>query len=226
MDRSCTDTAILVFARHPEDEARHKNWLGARRHRANTTLASRLFRSICSEAHATGLPVFVIDSTRQQGQSFGERFHHAITTVFAAGFDKVITVGSDCPFLRSHHLLQAASRLDEGLVLGPDHRGGVYLMAIDRKTFDEADLLNIHWQTPVVLKELMQLATVNLLTRLHDLHSLQDIQRLLARIRKPSGLQWLLSFLIQASDHKNLPELPHTRYMNRVHIRRGPPVLA
>ena len=45
---------------------------------------------------------------------------------FAAGFDKVITVGSDCPFLRSHHLLQAASELDEGLVLGPDHRGGVY----------------------------------------------------------------------------------------------------
>ena len=92
----------------------------------------------------------------------------------------------------------------------PTTEEGSILMAIDRKTFDEADLLNIHWQTPVVLKELMQLTTVNLLTRLHDLHSLQDIQRLLARIRKPSGLQWLLSFLIQASDQRIYLSCPHT----------------
>jgi glycosyltransferase A (GT-A) superfamily protein (DUF2064 family) len=47
---------------------------------------------------------------------------------FDQGFDKVIIIGNDTPGL-TYNILKAHSSLqDTDLVLGPDHKGGAYLI--------------------------------------------------------------------------------------------------
>lgn len=146
----------------------------------------------------TELQVFDYQDTNFTSLSIQQRFYHAVQSVFDAGYEKVIIVGNDCPLLQSKDLLQAATLLETNdLVLGPDHRGGAYLIGISKAAFSKNWAENLAWHSPEFLKSAIQkIESYSLLHALPDFNSKDEIQHLLKNeVRK--HLLYPLLFLIK-----------------------------
>lgn len=93
----------------------------------------------------------------QRGTDLGARECHAFEDLFAAGFEKVVMVGSDLPTLPMSHVAQAIDQASPGrVVLGPSEDGGYYLIALGApKPGDPVpDLFqNIRWSTSSALDD-------------------------------------------------------------------------
>jgi glycosyltransferase A (GT-A) superfamily protein (DUF2064 family) len=91
-------------------------------------------------------------------------------------------IGRDCPDLREHDIRTAFAQLHcNRLVIGPDHRGGCYLIAF--RAADRALLHGIRWRQNTDCAQLRDRCTageVFLLPTKQDLDSCADLQ-LLAR---------------------------------------------
>ena len=99
-------------------------------------------------ASRTGLPVFTCFSSRQVGKDFGERLTNAIDSIFALGYQRVITIGNDCPMVSTSLLKDVSQQLDENeVVLGPATDGGVYLIGLDRAAWDARTFQALPWQS-------------------------------------------------------------------------------
>ena len=127
---------------------------------------------------------------RQRGADFAQRFEHAIETLSELGYSEIVAIGRDCPTLRTDDIVQAFEQLHEKqLVLGPDHRGGCYLIAFHPR--DRALLQDIRWKNNTDCGQLRARCGedgVFLLPVKHDLDSWADL-RLLAR-----GSDWIARF--------------------------------
>ena len=108
MHQAAGNTAILLFARTAEAEARHKLVCGNRGASANYRLLKTLVNHATEVAEQSGLPVFHITELEQRGHSFGARLQHAFEQVYAHGFERVIAIGSDCAHLTPSMLSNAA----------------------------------------------------------------------------------------------------------------------
>lgn len=199
MSQPAAHTAILFFARRSAAEAREKTLSPLRNEAVLQHLRDHAWRTAC----ATGLPCLIVDERRQQGSTFGERFTQAIQQVFRQGYRQVIAIGGDVPNLRKQHIQRAADLLRQhDWVLGPDFRGGAYLIACTREAF--AKNLHLHtlpWQTSYTLKSLLQSAyrrqqSVALLSVLHDLNQKSDLSRWLAQ-NSHQRLRRLIQNLLQ-----------------------------
>lgn len=119
---------------------------------------------------------------RQIGASFAERFENAVERLAQLGFDEIVAIGRDCPQLEVRDVARAFAELaTKCLVLGPDHRGGCYLIAL--RTTDRELLRGIRWKRNTDCVQLQQRcgpAGVFLLPVKHDLDSWADL-RLLGR---------------------------------------------
>jgi glycosyltransferase A (GT-A) superfamily protein (DUF2064 family) len=81
----------------------------------------------------------------QQGASFGEKLENAIATLVRLGYHEIVIIGRDCPDLEPVDLHRAFESLEQNrLVLGPDHRGGCYLIAFHAS--DAPRLTGVQWQ--------------------------------------------------------------------------------
>ena len=106
----------------------------------------------------TGYPLFreclasgVSAIYRQQGGDLGERMYRAMRGGLAR-FDRVILVGSDCPWIDRPYLQAALEALESApLVLGPALDGGYVLIAA-RQVRPEL-FSRISWGTAAVLAE-------------------------------------------------------------------------
>ncbi|MBC6993408.1 DUF2064 domain-containing protein [Neolewinella lacunae] len=169
-------TAILLFSRTAEAEARAKRFgsddPGGRQ------LAGQLIARAEATVAATGLPVFRSDEATQQGDGFGERLANAMASVYALGYDRLLVVGNDCPSLRPAHLRSAAQRLERGQnLLGPDRRGGVWLIGLQREDFNAAAFAGLRWETEGLYASLAAYCPeAALLPRLADINHLQDLR--------------------------------------------------
>ena len=171
-------TAILVFSRVPYTEIKYKNLSG--RPVDDLKVYQHLFQQTLEVVNNTDLPSFLITDKDQVGNSFGEKITHAISEVFSKGFENIIIVGSDCPNLGRRHLLSAHRKLAEGnqIIAGPDKRGGVFLLGINRKAFDGESFLHFSWQTGGLYRDVKNYAgtfSFDSLTTLHDIHSKEDV---------------------------------------------------
>lgn len=132
---------------------------------------------------------------RQSGRGFAERFENAIETIARLGYDEVVAVGRDCPGLRALDIAQAFAELaSKKLVLGPDHRGGCYLIAF--RTADRELLRDVRWKRNTDCAQLLERAgapNVFLLPVKQDLDSWSDL-RIFAR--SGDSLARLASFLL------------------------------
>lgn len=80
----------------------------------------------------------------QVGSTFSERLETATAELAARGYAEIVVVGSDCPRLTSDDITSALRELAQRrLVLGPDHRGGCYLIAL--RASDRGLLRGVHW---------------------------------------------------------------------------------
>lgn len=120
---------------------------------------------------------------RQIGRTFGERFENAVATLSALGYDEIVAIGRDCPSLRASDVSTAFEHLQQSrLVLGPDHRGGCYLIAF--RAGDRRLVRGVRWNQNTDCADLLrrtgQDATF-LLPFKHDVDSWADV-RLIARL--------------------------------------------
>ncbi|MEP6822367.1 MAG: DUF2064 domain-containing protein [Chthoniobacterales bacterium] len=173
--------AVLIFA----DSAR----LDLSRRRLPTA-ALALFRSpelASSDFGDADVHVFGSASCRvrdgqqfhpQCGGSFAQRFESAIETLASLGYSEVVAVGRDCPALVAADIGQAFAELrDHRLVLGPDHRGGCYLIALH--TSDRGLLRGVRWNHNTDCAQLCDRSgpsTVFLLPVKHDIDSWADLK--------------------------------------------------
>jgi rSAM/selenodomain-associated transferase 1 len=119
---------------------------------------------------------------QQQGDDLGSRMFKAFQQLLVK-YEKVILIGSDCPYLQSSHLIEAANVLDEkDCVFGPAYDGGYYLIGLRRlipQLFE-----NMPWSTDKLLKKSIQSLleyeiSFQLLEILEDIDTLQDWSRFL-----------------------------------------------
>lgn len=82
--------------------------------------------------------------------SLGTRMAHAFAEVFAAGAERVVIIGTDCPGLTADLLKQAFAQLaTHDLVVGPADDGGYYLLGM--KKLHASLFANKQWSTAAVL---------------------------------------------------------------------------
>lgn len=168
-------TAILFFSRSARAEASEKfaggKGLGQK---IATALIDRTTR-ILSRVR---LPVYHFDECDQVGDRFGDRLTGCIQRVFDFGYESVLVIGNDAPQLTARHITAASRRLERGDVIGPDGRGGIYLLGLHRATFDRLDLGDANWQSRALCRQLVNvLDEPQVLGRLADCNAVHDILR-------------------------------------------------
>lgn len=170
-------TAILLFSRSAAEEALNKGFGLGRT--GNQALAAEMIRRAEATARQSGLPVYRIDETRQRGNSFGERLANAMSDVYAKGYESLIVMGNDCPSVLPLHLRSAAQNLQNGRnVLGPDQRGGIWMIGLKKADFCPEKIATLNWESASVFAELDQLLPGNTtLKSLADQNSIADLRR-------------------------------------------------
>ncbi len=143
---------------------------------------------------------------RQRGRSFAERLETAVEEVAALGYEEIVIVGQDCPRLSATDIATAFAALEnQRLVLGPDHRGGCYLIGL--KSADRGFLRGVQWRRNTDLEQLRDRCTeteVSLLPIKEDLDSWADLKFLARegdRIGRIAAQLLLVANFVQALDH-------------------------
>jgi len=188
-------TALLVFARSAADE---------RAARGLPVCLAPLFRSVVERGVVSpqwAVHLFTLDGStpardagltahRQIGPDFKARLHHAVGTLVAAGYERIVIVGNDCPDLSHADIDEAFHRLeDHDAVLGPDHRGGNYLIGF--RAADAALLDRVVWRRNTDHAQLCALYAGRRVARLTvkiDLDRWRDLRLLARRAGVPARL--------------------------------------
>ncbi|WP_290568077.1 TIGR04282 family arsenosugar biosynthesis glycosyltransferase [Leeuwenhoekiella sp. UBA6783] len=187
-----TKTAILIFARSAEEDARHKSMHNG------VQLFEALNKQTLKTVKQSGLPFYIYSEKNQKGATFAERYIQAFTEIYELGYDNVISIGNDSPHLTKQHLLTAASELQNcPMVIGPSVDGGFYLMGLNKSHFNAQALLELPWQTSkltqIILRKVReQKIQATILEVLYDLDSVSDVAALLNRGQLPYLIKKLL----------------------------------
>lgn len=169
--------AVLVFVRAPE-AGRVKTRLAAA---LGAEAALRVYRRLAehavaeARALAPGVTVRVHHTPADAGEAvrawlgaeldylpqsadpdLGERMRAAFDAAFAAGFRRVVIIGSDLPELSADVLHHAFASLDaHDVVLGPARDGGYYLLGMRRMVGDV--FAGVPWSTDRVLARTLEI---------------------------------------------------------------------
>ena len=109
----------------------------------------------------------------QVGPSLGDRLQLATKSAFAAGANRVVVIGTDCPSLTSSDLRTAFVQLGtHDIVLGPAQDGGYYLIGL--KAECASLFTDIDWSTSLVFEQTLH-KTRELGLRVHQLRMLPDV---------------------------------------------------
>lgn len=114
----------------------------------------------------------------QSGNTLGDRMSNAFAFLFAKGYQNVVIIGTDCPYLKSEDLQRAFLNLSQAdIVVGPAKDGGYYLIGMSK--FYPELFKDIPWSTSEVLDKTLERANaLNLdyefLKVLSDIDTLQD----------------------------------------------------
>lgn len=121
-----------------------------------------------------------VEVHRQLSSSFATNLRRAVDLLAERGYEQIVVVGRDCPDLSREDVAEAFRRLSSHrLVLGPDHKGGVYLIgfAASRRGL----LRGIRWGKNTDCRQLRGRfgpERTFLLSVKQDLDDLNDVRRL------------------------------------------------
>jgi rSAM/selenodomain-associated transferase 1 len=157
-------TRILIFAKEPVPGQVKTRLIPALGAEDAAALAQEMLDHTVEESLATGLPVELCGdpdpagwyrgptlalSTQGDG-NLGARLARAAARVLAG--EPILLIGTDCPTLDRHHLLEAARALEtHDAVIHPAEDGGYVLLGLTR--FDKSLFEDIAWSTPAVAAE-------------------------------------------------------------------------
>lgn len=197
------NTALLLFLRSVREEATVKQFSYVRGFRNNLKLIRLLNQRLKKAATQTGLPTFIIPGKIQKGQSFGERLANAFQQVFEAGFEKVIAIGNDCLEIDANLLKEAEQKLEHtDLLLGPDLRGGTYLIGVSKQAFNQKLFAKLKWQTASLLQDFSNYSgylesDLRFLPFRSDVNNPQDLKKVIAILPKLIRIRKILIGLLQ-----------------------------
>lgn len=145
----------------------------------NKSIIEKFNSRIKSIAKSTGLAVFNSTDLLTNKNSFAESISESIQKVFEKGFDKVICLGNDCPAISKKIILESADLLQNSdTVLGPDDRGGVYLIGLSKSNFNAEKFKQIAWKSSRMLLSYLAFfksESISLLERIADVHTYCDL---------------------------------------------------
>lgn len=196
-------TAILVFANSSSVDAARKCIPNTHR------LFDALNSDILEKVKKTTLPYFVYNEDLQIGSDFGSRFTTAIQSVFAKGFDAIITVGNDSPNLTAETLIKAYHEVQEGkTVIGPSTDGGVYLLGFHKNRFEAHSFRNLPWQRQNLFEQIarffLRRGMLHQLPKLTDIDTISDIKTILnSGLKLSSTLLFIFIRLVRRKPTKN-----------------------
>jgi uncharacterized protein len=188
----------LYFSLSPEIEIKKKRWFNSPFDKRNKQLSKTLNSKALKALENSDLPIFHFNEYNQIGNSFGEKLGNAFQKLYDLGFEAVISVGNDCPDLDQIDWNWIQTELISGQsVLGPNLRGGTYLIGLSKNNFDRDQFAKLPWQKPALfhsIKEYCGLDNVNILRQLRDLNTLQDLFKYLEH-SNARGFKKLLTLL-------------------------------
>ena len=117
----------------------------------------------------------------QSDGDLGAKLNNAFAQAFEKGRERVIIIGSDCPYLATADIDEADEALKSAdVVLGPATDGGYWLVGLSKPAPEIFE--NINWSTETVLDETQAKAksahlTVQLLRELSDVDDVTDLMR-------------------------------------------------
>lgn len=172
------ETAILLFALDPSDEIKRKSLTPKKNKGLNSRIFSRLNTKALGVAKSTQLPVFISQEIPHSGNTFGCKITACASHIFELGYEKLIIIGNDCPSLTSNVILEANLQLKKfAHVVGPDQRGGTYLIGLHAKDFHQESFKNLSWESNSFFSSYIHLTkdAAFRLSLLSDLHSYRDV---------------------------------------------------
>lgn len=192
------ETAILLFALDPSDEIKRKSLTPTRNKRLNRRIFTRLNAKALGVAKSTQLPVFLSREIPHSGRNFGEKISVCVSYIFGLGYERLILIGNDCPSLSRDLILDANKQLERHAhVVGPDERGGTYLIGLHAKDFNQESFKKLQWESNSFFASYIQFTNdaAFRLSLLSDLHSFRDVLTyeptvLLVRLIK----EWILAY--------------------------------
>lgn len=113
----------------------------------------------------------------QKGKELGERMENAFKDIFLL-HQKVLIIGTDCPYLQKQHISEAFLSLDTyDYCIGPALDGGYYLLGLNNFLSDWFQ--NISWSTNKVFSQTQKVGLKNnlkgfLLPQLSDIDNEND----------------------------------------------------
>lgn len=222
--------ALLVFADTPDADCRRRGWPAGFRILLEThnfgfdrkeSFDSHLFTSY-------GLRRRVPPSVQvhfQEGASFGQRLENAVETLANLGYEEIVIVGQDCPDLEPKDIRRAFDSLGRyRLVLGPDHRGGCYLIGLH--VADRQRLRGVVWQRNTDFRDLsLRFANEGILKLAVkiDLDNVEDVS-LLAASKSP--FRWIARALLRSDSEDFTVEDDQVKARSaeeRIHWQLPPP---
>ena len=192
---------LIIFSRYPEagkTKTRMIPALGAvgaaelqkamTEHTLKTAIALTSDRDTAIEIQFAGGDVGLMQSwlgkdrlyKPQASGDLGVKMRSAFEDAFAAGKQRVVIIGIDCPDIDTKILTQAFDSLfHNDLVLGVAEDGGYYLIGLNRP--QPQLFANINWGTELVLKQTKAIAQqlnlkVDYLTTLADVDRPEDLK--------------------------------------------------
>ena len=129
----------------------------------------------------------------QRGDDLGDRMDDAFARRFAEGEQRVVVVGSDCPWIGATHIAKAAAKLGgSDAVLGPSTDGGYWLVA--QKPPGLAIFDRIPWSSPDTMDRTRKLVTalggtLTELDELVDIDTVEDLEIVLHDPRTPDTVR-------------------------------------
>jgi uncharacterized protein len=115
----------------------------------------------------------------QGGGDLGERLDAAFAAAFRSGAERVVIIGSDCPYVTETDIMHAWEALGSNdVVLGPAWDGGYWLIGL-RERARPTLFENIPWGTDLVLERTLESVRteglrVQLLRELRDIDTIGD----------------------------------------------------
>lgn len=220
MHRESKSIAIVLFAREADAESHIKPLISSTQ--KNASLHKELFDWTLATVKSLEIPVFHFGSHNQEGQTFGIRISNAISSVFEKGFANVLVVGGDCPEMKISDLHQAVNSIKQNpFIVGPNYRGGAYLLGFSKELFHAQKVADLSWCSATLIDDLKEYSKAHFLKKRRDVNFTSDL--ILVR---SSWFRRLLLMLLK------FPLIPPT-YI-RISIastiqpigRRGPPLLS
>jgi len=157
------------------------------------TSGGRVVLSVADVPRGTWTRNLDVSVEVQRGRNLGDRMHDAFDRRFAEGENRVVMVGSDCPWLRATHITKASAKLGGAdVVLGPATDGGYWLVA--QRPPGLAMFTRIPWSSPETLartrKRISSLGgTWSELEELVDIDTVEDLELVLEHPRTPEALR-------------------------------------